>query len=103
MIIQDLRKHVEDKAKWEQEQNTAEYRTMLMAAVHAEVSSLQMGIDAMEKANKSAKANRLKRTLMTIFALLEQIPWVCLESVNKGQGIEQRTKDTLLTEKGEKE
>jgi hypothetical protein len=98
MIIQDLKKHVEDKAKWDQDRNTTEYRTMLMAAVHAEVSSLQMGIDAFEKAHKSAKANKLKRTLMTIFALLEQVPWVCLEGVSNGQGIEQRTKDTLLAE-----
>jgi hypothetical protein len=76
--------------------NQDEYRAILMAAVHAEVTALQKSIDSHVQANRSAKADKAKRLLMTIFAMLEQIPWLDLASVNKGQGIEQRAKDTLL-------
>jgi hypothetical protein len=90
MIIPDIREYTKNKG-------TTEYRAMLMAAVHAEVLALQAAIDAHERKHASAKANKDKRLLMTIFALLEQIPWLGLDATAKGQGIEQRAKDTLRT------
>ncbi len=95
MIIPDLVEHLKRKQEAKTAEQQTEYRTMLMAAVHAEVESLQKSIDANMQANRSAKVNRAKRTLMTIMALLEQVPWVGLDSVNKGQGLEQRVMDTL--------
>jgi len=99
MIITDLREYIDQKAKAKEQTNQDEYRSVLMAAVHAEVESLQASIDAHDRANRSAKSNKAKRLLMTIFALLEQIPWLDLASVNHGQGIEQRAKDQMMSER----
>ena len=99
MIIHDLKEFVRRKEEAKVASSTDEYRQVLMAAVHTEIERLQHSIDALTQAHKTTKANNQKRLLMTIFALLEQIPWLGLDQENKGNSIEQRAKDTILDEK----
>jgi hypothetical protein len=88
-VIHDLREHVKNKS-----QN--EYRAMLTAAIEAETQALMAEVDRYEGLGDTRNANRAKNTLMTIFALVEQVPWLQgLCAGVPGGTMEMRVKDAM--------